>query len=127
MFLDSEFSIQGSQKTSTKKPQKSATNRHTRSTTNGVLDFGKQTARIDNLFADDFLEDRFKLVYQTTADNSVMSTNRIMSQSAMNFSRGPIRRLNEPDQPTLNSVDAVSTERLNPEHFGSQKSKMAKS
>ena len=45
----------------------------------------------------------------------------------MNFSKGQARKLNEPDQPTLNSVDGVSTEQLNPEHFGSQKSKMAKS
>ena len=69
------------------------------------------------MFADENLDDRFRLTYHSTAADTKQSSGKHDSL-ILDFSKGQNRELTMPDNQILNSVDVIPTEKLNPNQIG---------
>ena len=79
------------------------------------MDFNKQKARIDNLFANEKLENRFKLESYTTkltAENT-RSSNSIQMNNTMDFTKYKSRD-NFTEQQEASLMESLPTEILEP-------------
>ena len=74
----------------------------------GVIDFGKQVARHENLFREENLDKRFRLDYNSTQISSNANV------SAIDFNKTQSRDLLSEDVKSLSSIDTIPTKKIDP-------------